>query len=113
MRRLGLVLLFLLLASTATAATIRGTGAPNLILGTPAPDRIHASAGNDRVQAAFGGADTVNCGTGVDIVSADTSDKVAANCEVVSRRLSVDPYANGDSQHETAVEPDSASFGDT
>ena len=43
----------------------------------------------------------------------DLDDTIAANCEVVSRRLSVDPYTNTDSQHETAVEPDSASFGNT
>ncbi len=113
MRRLALLLLFLLFASTATAATIRGTKAANLIVGSPTPDRISAGGGNDRVQAAFGGTDNVDCGAGLDIVSADTGDSVAANCEVVSRRLSVDPYANTDSQHETAVEPDSASFGDT
>ena len=65
------------------------------------------------MQVAFGGVDRVDCGAGVDIVSADAADKVAANCEIVSRRLSVDPYANADSQHETAVEPDSFAWGDT
>ena len=113
MRRLALLLLFLLFASTATAATIRGTKIANLIIGTPTPDRLVAGAGNDLVQAAFGGTDSVNCGPGIDIVSADAVDKVASNCEIVSRRLSVDAYKNSDSQHETAVEPDSASWGDT
>ena len=42
------------------------------------PDRISAGAGNDLVQVAFGGIDTVDCGTGKDIVSADAADKVAA-----------------------------------
>jgi len=112
-RRLAFLLLFLLFASTATAATIRGTKTANLIIGTPTPDRIVAGAGNDLVQASFGGTDSVNCGVGLDIVSADAVDKVASSCEVVSRRLSVDPYKNSDSQHETAVEPDSASWGDT
>ncbi len=65
------------------------------------------------MQVAFGGIDRVDCGAGTDVVSADAADKVAANCEVVSRRLSVDPYVNPDSQHETAVEPDSFSWGDT
>ena len=113
MRRLALLLLLLLFASTATAATIRGTKTANLLIGTPAPDRIVAGAGNDSVQAAFGGTDTVNCGAGTDIVSADAVDKVASNCEIVSRRLSVDTYKNADSQHETAVEPDSFAWGDT
>jgi hypothetical protein len=112
-RRLALLLLVLLFASTATAATIRGTKIGDLIIGTPTPDRIVAGAGNDLVQAAFGGTDSVDCGAGIDIVSADAVDKVASNCEVVSRRLSVDAYKNPDSQHETAVEPDSASWGDT
>jgi hypothetical protein len=112
-RRLALVLLLLLFASTATAATIRGTKTANLIIGTPAPDHVVAGAGNDLVQAAFGGTDNVNCGAGIDIVSADAVDKVASNCEIVSRRLSVDAYKNTDSQHETAVEPDSFAWGDT
>ena len=84
-----------------------------MIVGTRAPDQVVAGAGNDLVQVAFGGTDRVNCGPGVDIVSADAADKVASNCEVVSRRLSVDPYQNSDSQHETAVEPDSFAWGNT
>jgi BNR repeat protein len=91
-RLLPLVLLFAL-ASTAAAATIRGTGKADLL------------------QTAFNGKDSVACGRGADVVSADLSDKVAADCEIVSRRLSVDPYANPDSQHETAVEPDDFAFG--
>jgi BNR repeat-like domain len=88
-------MLLFALASTAAAATIRGTARADLL------------------QAAFTGKDTVTCARGTDIVSADLSDKVAADCEVVSRRLSVDPYANRDSQHESAVEPDSFAFGNT
>jgi hypothetical protein len=112
-RRLALLLLLLLSASTATAATIRGTKIANLIIGTPTPDHIVAGAGNDLVQAAFGGTDSASCGAGIDIVSADAVDKIASNCELVSRRISVDQYQNTDSQHETAVEPDSFASGDT
>ncbi len=108
-----LLLLVLVLASTAGAATIHGTKHGELIAGTQAADRVIAGAGADRVQVAFGGVDRVDCGAGADIVSADAGDRVAASCEVVSRRLSVDPYTNPDSQHETAVEPDSFSFGST
>jgi hypothetical protein len=39
--------------------------------------------------------------------------RVAADCEVVSRRLSVDLSSNPESQHETAVEPDSFAWGST
>ena len=111
MRRL-VVLLALILAAPAAAATIQGSLRGELILGTVAPDRIHAGAGDDFVQAAFGGADSVDCGAGTDLVTADLTDRVQ-NCETVVRRLSVDPYANPDSQHETAVEPDSFAFGST
>ena len=111
MRRL-LLLLALVLASPAAAATIQGTLAGELLLGSPSPDRIKSGAGDDFVQAAFGGADQVDCGAGSDLVSADLGDRVA-NCETVVRRLSVDPYLSSDGQHETAVEPDSFSFGST
>jgi hypothetical protein len=110
-RRL-IVLLALVLAGPAAAATITGTLRGELLLGSPVPDRITAGAGDDFVQAAFGGVDLVSCGAGTDLVSADLTDKVT-NCETVARRLSVDPYVNPDSQHETAVEPDSFSFGST
>ena len=94
-RVLPVILVALVVVSTAAAATIRGTK--------------HA----DFLQAAFDGANTVVCGGGRDVVSADGADRVAGDCEVVSRRLSVDPFANGDSQHETAVEPDDFAWGDT
>ena len=113
MRRLLPVLLLLALASTAAAATIQGSGRGDSISGTPAADHVVSGRGADRVQVAFGGKDSVDCGAGIDIVSADAADRVAPNCEIVSRRLSVDPYAGENSQHETAVEPDSASSGST
>jgi BNR repeat-like domain len=111
MRRLAF-LVVLVLAAPAAAATISGTPRGELLVGSPVPDRIEAGAGNDFVQAAFGGIDQVDCGAGNDLVSADLGDHVT-NCETVARRLSVDPYVNKDSQHETAVEPDSFSFGST
>jgi hypothetical protein len=110
-RRLA-VLLALVLVPAAAAATVKGSPGADLLVGTPAPDRITAGGGNDAIQAAFGGTDVVDCGAGVDTVSADQSDRLN-NCEVVSRRISVDPYANADSQHETAVEPDSFAYGGT
>ena len=58
-RRLLPVLLLLLLASTATAATIHGSKRGELVLGTPHPDRLVAAGGNDLVQAAFGGTQAV------------------------------------------------------
>lgn len=112
MRRL-LVLLALVFAAPAAAATIHGLPHVALILGTEAGDHISAGKGNHFVQVAWGGIDTVDCGTGFDVVSADLSDKVAADCRIVSRRLSVDPSTNPQSQHETAVEPDNTAWGPT
>ena len=112
MRRV-VVLLALVLVAPAAAATIHGTPHADAIVGTQAPDTISAGAARDFVQAAFGGVDRVDCGPGLDVVSADLTDTVAANCEVVSRRLSVDLSTNPSSQHETAVEPDDAAWGST
>jgi hypothetical protein len=83
----------LAVASTASAARLRGT------------------ARNDLIQAWNGHRDTVSCGRGRDVVTADPSDRVARNCEVVSREISRDPYRNPESQHETQVEPDSIAVG--
>jgi BNR repeat-like domain len=112
-RRVALLALLLVFASSAAAAVQRGTNRSDTIVGSPAADQIVARAGNDFVQAAFGGVDRVDCGSGRDVVSADLGDKIASSCEVVSRRLSLDTYTNGDSQHETAVEPDSFANGST
>jgi BNR repeat-like domain len=94
-RVLPIIAMALVVVSTAAAATIRG------------------SARNDLLQAAFTASDRVSCGRGIDVVSADASDRIASDCEIVSRRLSVDPYRNRDSQHESAVEPDDFAFGST
>jgi hypothetical protein len=112
-RRLLPAALLPLLAVPAAAATIRGSSHGDLLTGTAKPDTIVAGAGNDFVQVAWGGVDSVRCGRGRDVVSADLGDHVASDCEVVDRRLSVDTSRDPGSQHETAVEPGSFSFGTT
>ncbi len=112
MRRL-VVLLALVLAAPAAAATIHGLPHIPLIVGTEAADKVVPGAGKHFVQVAWGGVDSVSCGTGLDVVSADRSDKISSSCKIVSRRLSVDPSTNASSQHETAVEPDDAAWGST
>jgi len=112
MKRL-LLAIALVLVPPAAAATIHAPGHGGLVLGTPAPDRILGGRGNDFVQAAWGGVDRVDCGAGFNVVAADLSDKVAANCQVVSRRLSVDASTNPAGQHETSVEPADAAWGAT
>ena len=86
---------------------------PDLLLGTLRPDRVVARAGNDRIDVAGGGRDRVACGLGADLVAADRTDRLAADCEVVSRRIATDPYRGGGGQHATHAEPDSFSWGTT
>jgi hypothetical protein len=105
--------LLLLLAVPAAAATIHGTARSELLQGTARPDTILARGGGDFVQAAWGGIDTVRCGGGRDVVSADLTDRVASDCEVVARRLSLDASTNPAGQHETAVEPADFAWGST
>jgi hypothetical protein len=112
MRRL-LVALALVFAAPAAAATIHAPKHGGVIVGTPAADRLLGGPGNDFVQAAWGGKDRVDCGRGFNVVAADLGDSVAANCQVVSRRLSVDPSTNPAGQHETSVEPADAAWGTT
>ena len=113
----------LALTGPAGAATIRGTKTGERLPGTtradliipgPGRDVVAARQGDDRIVLQYDGAvDTVACGAGRDIVNADLADRVARDCELVSRRLSRDLYRNADSQHETQVEPDSFTFGRT
>jgi hypothetical protein len=133
--------LALLLAGTAAAARIVGTTGNDVLAGTPradtiqggpgrdtliggpgidflhggrGTDRIHGGPGDDRIAVQYDGArDSVRCGPDVDLVNADLLDAVAADCELVARRLSRDPYQDPDSQHETEVEPDSLTVGRT
>jgi hypothetical protein len=98
----------------AGAAVIRGSNVADELTGTPRADQLDARGGNDRVAIhGDGRADRVRCGPGRDIVNADLFDKVAADCEVVSRQLSRDPFGNFDAQHETQVEPDTFAYGST
>jgi hypothetical protein len=75
--------------------------------------RVHGTRGPDKLQTANGIRDSVSCGRGHDIATVDALDRVARDCEVVSRQASRDGYRNTESQHETEVEPDSAAFGKT
>jgi hypothetical protein len=101
------------LAGTAAAATIAGSGRAELLRGTATPDRVQGRAGDDRIAVEGGGRDIVSCGPGRDVVTADGADRLARDCELVSRRISRDPYRDPLGQHETEVEPDSFAFGST
>jgi hypothetical protein len=96
MRRVALVVpLALVLVTTAAAATVRGT---------PRADRIHAADGRRQ---------TIACGRSLDTVTADLSDRVATDCEVVSRRVARDTTGVAGAQHGSIVEPDAGSSGST
>ncbi len=72
------------------------------IAGTRGADRIVAHGNGTR--------DRISCGAGRDIVTADPDDRVAADCEVLSRQLSSDATTTAGAQHQTQVEPDSFAF---
>jgi hypothetical protein len=117
------------------AATVRGTSGADRLVGTPLADRIDGRAGNDVIQARAGpdvidagpgadlvtthydgAADRLRCGLGFDVVTADRTDSVADDCEIVSVRIARDSLpvvAFDDAQHETQVEPDSLAVGPT
>jgi hypothetical protein len=101
----------LILAAFSDAGLIVGTQGPDLLLGTTRADRISARAGTDRIDVAGGRRDVVSCGAGTDLVAADAADRIAADCERISRRLSSDTFTGGGALHATQAEPDSFSSG--
>jgi RTX calcium-binding nonapeptide repeat (4 copies) len=92
---------------------IDGRGGNDLLNGGVGHDVLNGRAGNDRITSVDGMSDVVRCGSGRDIVTADLNDEVDRTCEVVSRRLSRDPYRGIGAQHATEVEPDSFAYGST
>jgi hypothetical protein len=115
-------LLGAVLVSTASAATLRGTDRAEAIRGSAGADfidprggrdRVLAGGGADRIKSFDGAVDDVRCGPGPDIVAADLGDRIASDCETVSRRLAVDRTSDPSTRHNTIVEPDSFSFGST
>lgn len=86
-------LIVLASAVAATTATIRGTAQVDLLRGTARADVIYGLGGNDKIFGYAGndkiypgpGTDTIACGAGLDKVFADSKDKAARDCEVVTR----------------------------
>ena len=101
-------------AEGAVRATVLGTQRADFLVGTESSDRILARGGNDRIAAEYdGGIDRISCGAGQDVVVADARDRVESDCEIVSRRIHRDRHVNPESQHESEVEPDSLTVGQT
>jgi Ca2+-binding RTX toxin-like protein len=65
--------------------TIIGGEGDDTIVGGSGNDTIIGGDGNDTIYARDGQKDTVNCGSGYDRVVADQIDRVARDCESVSR----------------------------
>ena len=102
------------LASGAVQKTVLGTPRADFLTGTEKSDRILGRGGNDRIAAEYdGGLDWISCGTGVDVVVGDARDRIDSDCEIVSRRIHRDRHTNIESQHESEVEPDSQTVGQT
>jgi hypothetical protein len=94
--------------------TISGLAGADVVLGGAGRDVLDAGDGNDRIPAHGDGLrDTIRCGAGRDIVTADAADVVRRDCEVVSRQISSDRTSDPIGQHATQVEPDTFAFGST
>jgi hypothetical protein len=75
-------------ASTQTdvvRCSLRGTQRADRLHGTRRPDIVCGFGGNDRIDVRGGGTDTVFCGPGRDTVLADATDRIAPDCERVTR----------------------------
>ena len=69
----------------AGATTSKATAATTCWPAAGASDVLSGGRGRDRIRARDGLRDRINCGRGVDTVTADRNDVVASNCEHVSR----------------------------
>ena len=98
---------------TSRAETLRGTASSDFIDPRGGRDRVLAGSGADRIKAFDGVVDRIGCGRGADVVAADLGDRIAGDCETVSRRLAIDRLSDPEFRHATHVEPDSLSFGST
>ena len=71
----------------AGVQTLSGRGGNDALDAGPGADVVSGGDGDDTIAARDGAVDDVSCGTGVDTVSADWNDTVAADCETVSRSV--------------------------
>jgi Ca2+-binding RTX toxin-like protein len=75
-----------LLSGSSGDDRLIGSSGNDRITGGTGSDRLQGDTGNDRISARDGARDSIACGSGRDTVTADRSDRVASNCERVSRR---------------------------
>jgi hypothetical protein len=80
------------LKGTPRADTISGRGGNDRISGLAGNDALNGGTGNDRLVGGPG-ADRLRCGPGRDTATADTTDTVAGDCELVRGLPSPEPPA--------------------
>jgi hypothetical protein len=68
-----------------------GSDGNDVLSGDQGADTLTGGPGADRIAARDGEPDGVTCGDGADTVDADTADRVAADCESVSRTATAAP----------------------
>jgi Ca2+-binding RTX toxin-like protein len=64
---------------------INGGAGGDVISGGSGRDNIAGAQGRDRINVSRGSLDRVRCGSGRDVVRADRRDRVARDCEIVTR----------------------------
>jgi hemolysin type calcium-binding protein len=93
---------------------LTGRGGDDLLVGGTGRDRLVGGPGADSLAVEADVArDVVSCGTGRDIVTAELIDRVSSDCETVSRQLARDTNRSTAAHHQTQVEPDSFSVGNS
>lgn len=70
---------------------LQGGPAGDALMGGQGTDELSGNGGPDRIVSRDGVADGVRCGAGADVVDADTVDRVASDCETITRTLSTPP----------------------
>ena len=75
---------------------LAGGPAGDVLSGGQGTDDLDGGGGGDRLVARDGVADGVRCGAGADSVDADTLDRVASDCESVTRTFTAAPEVDSD-----------------
>jgi Ca2+-binding RTX toxin-like protein len=78
----GADILVMLGDATSAGWTFDGGGGADTIVGTPGADTVNGGSSTDLIAVRDGVADTVDCGSGIDVVWADRDD-VLSHCEAV------------------------------
>ena len=73
---------------------LKGGAGNDRLVGGRGRDRLFGGSGNDRINAKDGERDTIDCGAGRDVLSADRADRIASNCDN-KRPLAPPPTGGG------------------